>query len=37
LYVASSAVFASSGQANSTLLAVALAMRLAHRLAGTAS
>jgi hypothetical protein len=37
LYVASSAVFASSGQANSTLLAVALAMRLAHRLAGAAS
>jgi len=36
LYVASSAVFASSGQANSTLLAVALAMRLAHRLAGAA-
>jgi choline dehydrogenase-like flavoprotein len=36
LHVASSAVFASTGQANSTLLAVALAMRLAHRLAGTA-
>lgn len=34
LYVASSAVFPSTGQANSTLLAVALAMRLAHRLAG---
>lgn len=34
LYVASSAVFPSTGQANSTLLAVAFAMRLAHRLAG---
>ena len=33
LYVASSAVFPTSGQANSTLLAVALAMRLADRLA----
>jgi len=33
LAVASSAVFPSSGQANSTLLAVAFAMRLAHRLA----
>lgn len=37
LYVASSAVFPSSGQANSTLLAVAFAMRLAHQLAGAAS
>jgi len=33
LSVASSAVFPSGSQANSTLLAVALAMRLAHRLA----
>ncbi|HEY2469672.1 MAG TPA: GMC oxidoreductase [Terracidiphilus sp.] len=33
LTVASSAVFPSGGQANSTLLAVAFAMRLAHRLA----
>jgi choline dehydrogenase-like flavoprotein len=33
LAVASSAVFPTGGQANSTLLAVALAMRLAHRLA----
>jgi hypothetical protein len=33
LAIASSAVFPSSGQANSTLLAVAFAMRLAHRLA----
>ena len=35
LYVASSAVFPSSGQANSTLLAVAFAMRLAHKLSGS--
>lgn len=34
LSVASSAVFPSGSQANSTLLAVAFAMRLAHRLAG---
>ncbi len=34
LFVASSAVFPSSGQANSTLLAAAFAMRLAHELAG---
>jgi hypothetical protein len=33
LSVASSAVFPSGGEANSTLLAVALAMRLAHRVA----
>jgi hypothetical protein len=33
LYLASSSVFSSSGQANSTLLAVALALRLAARLA----
>ena len=33
LAVASSAVFPTGGQANSTLLAVALAMRLSHRLA----
>ena len=33
LYVASSAVFPSAGQANSTQLAVAFAMRLAHLLA----
>jgi choline dehydrogenase-like flavoprotein len=33
LYVASSAVFPTTGQANSTLLAVALGLRLAHRLA----
>jgi choline dehydrogenase-like flavoprotein len=32
-YLASSAVFPTSGQANSTMLAVALAMRLAHQLA----
>jgi choline dehydrogenase-like flavoprotein len=32
LFVASSSVFASSGQANSTLLAVAFALRLAHHL-----
>ena len=32
-YVASSAAFPTSGQANSTLLAVAFAMRLAHQLA----
>ena len=37
LYVASSAVFPTTGQANSTLLAVAFAMRLANRLAGGAS
>jgi choline dehydrogenase-like flavoprotein len=36
LYVASSAVFPTSGQANSTLLAVAMGMRLAHRLAAPA-
>jgi choline dehydrogenase-like flavoprotein len=35
LHVASSAVFPTSGQANSTMLAVAFAMRLAHRLAGS--
>jgi choline dehydrogenase-like flavoprotein len=35
LYVASSAVFPSTSQANSTLLAVALSLRLAHRLAGS--
>ncbi|WP_263358064.1 GMC oxidoreductase [Acidicapsa ligni] len=34
LYIASSAVFPTAGQANSTLLAGAFAMRLAHRLAG---
>jgi len=33
LYVASSSVFVTSGQANSTLLAVAFAVRLAHTLA----
>jgi choline dehydrogenase-like flavoprotein len=33
LYIASSAVFPTSGQANSTLLAVAMGMRLVHRLA----
>ncbi len=33
LYVASSSVFRSSGQANSTLLAVALGVRLAHHVA----
>ena len=32
LYVASSAVFPSSGQANSTMLAVALGLRLVHHL-----
>ncbi len=32
LYIASSAVFPSSGQANSTLLAVALGLRLVHQL-----
>ena len=32
LYIASSAVFPSSGQANSTLLAVALGLRLVHHL-----
>jgi choline dehydrogenase-like flavoprotein len=37
LHVASSAVFPTTGQANSTLLAVAFAVRLAHRLAGAAS
>lgn len=37
LSVASSAVFPSGSQANSTLLAVALAMRLAHRLANSPS
>jgi choline dehydrogenase-like flavoprotein len=37
LSVASSAVFPSGSQANSTLLAVALAMRLAHRLANSTS
>jgi GMC oxidoreductase len=36
LSVASSAVFPSGSQANSTLLAVAFAMRLAHRLANSA-
>lgn len=35
LAVASSAVFPTGGQANSTMLAVAFAMRLAHRLANT--
>lgn len=35
LAVASSAVFPTGGQANSTLLAVALAMRIAHRLANS--
>ena len=35
LSIASSAVFPSGSQANSTLLAVALAMRLAHRLANS--
>jgi choline dehydrogenase-like flavoprotein len=34
LYVASSSVFPTTGQANSTLLAVAFAVRLAERLAG---
>ena len=34
LHVVSSAVFPTTGQANSTLLAVAFAVRLAHRLAG---
>ncbi len=34
LYVASSSVFPTTGQANSTALAVAFAMRLANRLAG---
>ena len=34
LYVASSAAFPSTGQANSTFLAAAFAMRLAHQLAG---
>jgi len=34
LFVASSSVFVTAGQANSTLLAVALAVRLAERLAG---
>ena len=33
LYVASSSVFCTSGQANSTFLAVAMAMRLVHELA----
>ncbi|WP_348262568.1 GMC oxidoreductase [Telmatobacter sp. DSM 110680] len=37
LSIASSAVFPSGSQANSTLLAVALAMRLAHRLANSTS
>ena len=37
LSIASSAVFPSGSQANSTLLAVALAMRLAHRLAESTS
>jgi choline dehydrogenase-like flavoprotein len=32
LFVASSSVFPASGQANSTLLAVAFGVRLAHRL-----
>ena len=32
LYIASSAVFPSSGQANSTLLAVALGLRLVHQI-----
>jgi choline dehydrogenase-like flavoprotein len=35
LYVASSSVFPTSGQANSTLLAVAFALRLAHYLHST--
>jgi choline dehydrogenase-like flavoprotein len=35
LHVASTAVFPSGSQANPTLLAVALAMRLVHRLAGS--
>jgi hypothetical protein len=34
LHIASSAVFPSTGQANCTLLAVAFAMRMAHRLTG---
>ena len=37
LSIASSAVFPSGSQANSTLLAVALAMRLAHRLSDSTS
>jgi choline dehydrogenase-like flavoprotein len=37
LHVASSSVFPTSGQANSTFLAVALAVRLAHRLKARAS
>lgn len=37
LSIASSAVFPSGSQANSTLLAVALAMRLAHRIANSTS
>jgi len=37
LYVASSAVFPTTGQANSTMLAVALAMKLAHHLAAPAA
>ena len=37
LSVASSAVFPTGGQANSTLLAVAFAMRLAHRLAAASA
>lgn len=36
LYVATSAVFPTAGQANSTLLAVAMGMRLVHQLAGVA-
>ena len=36
LFVASSSVFPSSGQANSTLLAVAFAVRLAGHLCGGA-
>jgi choline dehydrogenase-like flavoprotein len=36
LYVASSSVFPTTGQANSTYLAVALAVRLAHHLSGEA-
>jgi choline dehydrogenase-like flavoprotein len=35
LYVASTSVFPTTGQANSTLLGVALAVRLAHLLAGS--
>ena len=35
LFVASSSVFPASGQANSTLLAVAFAVRLAHHLCST--